>query len=183
MITRLALLSVLALSALACGVSRKVDVRLYPRNFPELPPGQDVEMWVGETTRSKIPIAIISSQRTAERSRGAREAQFEELKERARRIGADGIENLRVETATVRGFVADPRVPFTAFKQGDFELYFVRGTAVRYTDAAPVALSARATPAEEELAGDVEELTEPLTEDVPADDAELNSGTEADPEL
>ena len=63
---------------------------------------------------------------------------MEELRRSARWLGANGIENLRVETAEAQGMVADPRVPFTAWKQGEFELHFVRGTAVRYLDTAPL---------------------------------------------
>jgi uncharacterized protein YbjQ (UPF0145 family) len=129
---RLIAVALLSAALAGCGIyARKVDVRFH-ENYPRLPESADVELWRGTTTRPKVPIAIISSQRTADRSYEAREAQLEELKERARSLGANGIEDLRVETANVRGFVADPRVPFTAFKQGDFHLYFIRGTAVRY---------------------------------------------------
>lgn len=135
MVHRLALLVLTVLGLAGCGLfARRVDVRFHD-DFPPLPENTPVELWVGESDRPRIPIAIISSQRTAERSAAARQAQLDELRARARRMGAHAIENLRVERAEVRGFVADPRVPFTAFKQGEFELYFVRGTAVRYTDA------------------------------------------------
>ncbi|NUP91030.1 MAG: heavy metal-binding domain-containing protein [Candidatus Sumerlaeia bacterium] len=137
MLRRTLLFAVAAASLTGCGLFvRKVDVRYNP-NFPRRPEGAQVDLWVGETSRPNIPIAVISSRRTAERSREAREAQIEELRERARRMGADAIENVRVETAEVRGFVGDPMVPFTAWKQGEFELYFVRGTAIRYTGGAP----------------------------------------------
>ncbi|MBN1475776.1 hypothetical protein JXA47_03385 [Candidatus Sumerlaeota bacterium] len=126
-------LPTLLLLIAGCGLAtRRVDVRLTEGIFPPRPPGAEVELWVGETDRPKIPIAVISSSRTAERSAEAREAQVEELRERARSLGAHAVENLRVETAEVNGFVADPRTPFTAFKQGEFDLHFVRGTAVYY---------------------------------------------------
>jgi len=141
--TRLIALATFSALLLACGMPRKVDVLLYePQSwfgwdFPALPANAPVEIWVGETSRPKQLLAIISSSRTAERSRESREAQLEELRVRAREMGAHAIENIRVETAEVNGVVADPRVPFTAFKQGEFDLYFFRGTAVRYLDAPP----------------------------------------------
>ncbi len=127
------LLAAAALTLLGCGLtSRHVDAYLTDARFPPRFPDADVELWVGETSRPRVPIAIISSSRRADRSREGREAQIEELRDHARRLGAHAIENLRVETAEVDGFVADPRVPFTAFKQGEFELHFIRGTAVHY---------------------------------------------------
>jgi hypothetical protein len=132
-----------------CGLhARRVDVRLAEGNFPPRPATAEVELWVGETDLPKIPIAIISSSRTAERSAEAREAQVEELRQRARDLGAHAVENLRVETAEVNGIVADPRTPFTAFKQGEFDLHFVRGTAVYYlTDQEIAAREALGIPA------------------------------------
>ncbi len=138
MVWRLSLSVLGAVALVGCGMPRRVDVRLhedasvFTPDFPKRPPGAEVELWMGDTSREKIPIAIISSSRTADRSRASREAQLEELRARARDLGAHAVENVRVETAQVSGIIADPRVPFTAFKQGDFELHFVRGTAVFY---------------------------------------------------
>ena len=107
---------------------------LFRQDFRPRGPGSEVEIWVGETDRDKIALAVIRSDSSAERTREAREMQLEQLRETARRLGAHAVENVRVETTEVRGFVADPRVPFTAVKQGEYELYFIRGTAIRYID-------------------------------------------------
>jgi len=126
-----------AFGALGCAFNRNVDVRLHD-NLPSIPEDQEIELWAGEQLRDKIEIAIVSSTRQADRSRATREAQMEELRVAARALGANGLENLYVHTAEAQGMVADPRVPFTAWKQGEFELDFIRATAVRYLDTAPL---------------------------------------------
>lgn len=134
----------LALTLLATGCMlppRRVDVRLYEpdtlfgSSFPALPDSAEVELWDGDALSPGIEIAIISSTRVPEQSRETVEGLVEEMKDRARSLGANAITNIRMETVEIRGMVTDPRVPFTAFKQGEFELYFLRGTAFRYTDA------------------------------------------------
>jgi uncharacterized protein YbjQ (UPF0145 family) len=96
-----------------------------PKNF-------DVELFVGKIERPYKPIAIVQSKSYDNKFEDTKIKQMEELKEIARKLGADAVHNIRMLDNSVSGYVIDYQVPFLSWKQGKYQLYFLRGEAVVY---------------------------------------------------
>ncbi|MBN1866259.1 hypothetical protein JW916_03105 [Candidatus Sumerlaeota bacterium] len=104
-------------------------------DFRYLPKAADAEIdcFVGKLTRPYESIAIVDSERYGEKDNPSKAKMIENLKKRARRIGADAVQDIRLLPVQVRGIVADERVPIVgAWKRGRYDLYFLRGEAVKY---------------------------------------------------
>ena len=135
----LALLTLTACVALAgCASGVKVK-RLTDFNYLSTPRSAEIEVFVGEVDRPKIEIAYLQSEPLDGTDNDAKAYQLDKLRAKARELGANAIDNVRLIPLEARGMVPDPAVPFTAWKQGRYNLYALRGTAIRYvtSDNAP----------------------------------------------
>jgi hypothetical protein len=94
----------------------------------------EITIYAGKVDRPHVKIAIIDSETFPDKSDATKLKQLEQLKTAARKLGADAVEDVRLLAQKVRGYVVDERVPFPAWKQGEYELYFLRGVAVRFTE-------------------------------------------------
>ncbi len=92
-----------------------------------LPPGTHVDVYVGTLSPPFQPIAIIETDAVAEETDATRDAQLEELRNKARRVGANAIQNVEILKKRIKGMTPDEKVPFKAWKQGQYNLYFMRG--------------------------------------------------------
>lgn len=101
--------------------------------YPERPSIYPIEIFVGELSTPHEEIAIIESEAYPIDDTVTREAQLEQLRERAREMGADAVEELRILVKRAEGFVADERTPFPSLRQGEYPLFFMRGRAVIYS--------------------------------------------------
>lgn len=133
--TEVALALAFAASLAGCGGPRTFMVG--DETFKRRPPVYPVDVYVGEVVETNRKIAIVESTAYPADDEPTRLKQIEEMKSRARVLGADAIEDLRVLTKRVRGFTVDERTPFLAWKQGEFPLYFMRGTAIAYESGIP----------------------------------------------
>jgi uncharacterized protein YbjQ (UPF0145 family) len=79
-------------------------------------------------------VAIIQSTSYANKDEKTKARQLEEMKRIARKLGADAVQEIHLLTKKAQGYVMDGRPPLPAWKQGKYNLYFLRGTAIRYTD-------------------------------------------------
>ncbi len=112
---------------------KRLDSATYerrPRNYP-------IDPYVGKLSQPHREIAVIESTAYPSDDKDTRNKQLEEMKEKARGLGADAIDDLRVLTKKIKGYTLDERTPFISWKQGNYELFFLRGTAVVYESSLP----------------------------------------------
>lgn len=91
-----------------------------------------IDIFVGEVDIPHRKIAIIESKSYDIDNAITREEQLEELKRAARARGADAVQELRILAKKAKGFTVDERSPMPAWKQGEYPLFFMRGTAIIY---------------------------------------------------
>jgi hypothetical protein len=130
-------LAIALLGSVACHTSS--IKRLTTTHFPPKSNSAPIELYVGTVSRPHTALAIIQSKSDAKKDEKTKAGQLEELKRLARKLGADAVQEIRLLTKKAQGYVVDERVPFAAWKQGKYNLYFLRGTAIRYTEDSPVA--------------------------------------------
>ena len=130
----------LAFGALA-GCTGPRTLKIDKEDFPRRPSIFPIEIYVGETNQPHREIAVIESSAYADDEEDTRERQIDELKTRARKMGADAVQEVRVLTKKVSGYTIDERTPFPSWKQGDYVLYFIRGTAVIFESSLPGAVA------------------------------------------
>lgn len=119
-----------ALLAAACTAPREFP--LSPAPFDSRPSKYPIDTFIGTVEESHRPISVIESYAYQTDSPETRQRQLEELRERARALGADAVQNVRLLTKQVRGYTNDTRTPFPSFRQGVYPLYFLRGDAIVY---------------------------------------------------
>lgn len=130
----------LAITLLACLACHTPSLkRLTTTHFPPKPKSAPIDLYVGTVSRHHIEVAIIQSRSYSSKDEKTKAGQLEELKRLARKLGADAVQEIRLLTKRAQGYVIDDRVPFPAWKQGKYNLYFLRGTAIRYTENSPAA--------------------------------------------
>ncbi len=130
-------LAITLLASLACHTPSLK--RLTTTHFPPKPNSAPIDLYVGTVSQHHIEVAIIQSRSYASKDENTKARQLEELKRLARKLGADAVQEIRLLTKRAQGYVIDDRVPFPAWKQGKYNLYFLRGTAIRYTENSPAA--------------------------------------------
>lgn len=126
----LLLLAVLVIA----GCSNRRTYRLASEKFPPTPADQEVRLFVNEVREPHVKIAMVQTFASRSRENDVTRDQLQELNDRARALGADAVVNVRVLRNRVDGYVVDERVPFRSYRQGRNELYFLRGTAIRFID-------------------------------------------------
>lgn len=130
---RITVVALLALLLAGCG--QPSMKRLSFEKFPRTPKDEPIDLYIGRVSEPHQSIAIINSISLSENDTQAKQKQLEDLRKRARRLGADAVHDIRILPREVRGFVVDENVPFRSFKQGRYNLYMLRGTAIKYPDA------------------------------------------------
>lgn len=128
------IMAALLLAAGCGGVRMKWLTEERPAPLPDHAP---VEIYVGRIEPSPIQIAIIETTASPYNDEQARREQLEQLRRRARRVGANAVQDTRILAKDVRGFTLDERTPFFSWRQGRYALYFMRGTAVVTDPAEP----------------------------------------------
>ncbi len=127
-------LAVLALATISGGCS---NTRVHPITDQEFQPARNVEqvkMYLGVVDRPHVQLAFVNSFPDSDKTVAIKRDQLRDLQKRAADLGADAVMDVRLLTEKHRGMTVDPTVPFRAWKQGDFDLYFLRGVAIRFVD-------------------------------------------------
>ena len=88
--------------------------------------GEDVELFLGKIDKAYTAIAIVQSKSYDNKYESTKAKQLEEIKETARKLGADAVHNIHLLDDKVQGYVTDYQVPFESWKQGKYTLYFLR---------------------------------------------------------
>lgn len=124
------------MGTLAClllpGCSSTRVHRLVPETYSAKSPDYQVKLYINKVTRPHREIAFIDSRASTDRSEATQSEQLRQLQDKARSLGADAVHDIRSMTHKARGVVVDERVPFQAYKQGRYELFFLRGIALVY---------------------------------------------------
>ena len=130
---------VLALAALvAVGCTGPRTKRLSKAKYEKVPKDQDIEVYVSDAGGEKL--AVIESDAFAYVDEAVKRRQLDQLTAKARSLGGNAVEHVRILTKEVQGYTPDERVPFTAWKQGRYELYFMRAEATRRPELEPANL-------------------------------------------
>lgn len=124
----------LCLVGLALGCGTKRVHYLTEERFAPNPAPEEVMVLRSVGDRPHLQIARLDSYTDPAKSNSVREAQLQDLRERAARLGADGLVEVRHLEERHRGMVADPAVPFYAWMPGGQSRYFLRATAIRFLD-------------------------------------------------
>ena len=132
------LLAAATLVACALGPRGK---RLSDRKFRPLEAEATVDVYIGQVAVPHEEIAIIETDASPYVDDAVRQRQLDQLREKARRLGANAIQSVRILAKHVRGYTPDERVPFTAWEQGQYELYFMRAVAVHMAEIEPSTLA------------------------------------------
>jgi hypothetical protein len=132
MLSRRRLVLVLGLLLMVWGCGRPSMRMLAGVRFPPKDKHADIDLYVGTIQREHVAVAVINSISLPDDDEAARRRQMEDLKKRARRLGADAVHNIRSLKQKGRGYVPDKAVPFWAWRQGEYRAYLLRGTAIRY---------------------------------------------------
>jgi len=117
------------LGAVGCGPRAMM---LTDKQYAPRPSGQQIELFEGGISMPHEAIAIVDSVSVDELTTGTRKKMVEDLRARARKLGADAVINVKMLVAPERGWVLDPQTPFRSWKQGWTDSYFLRGHVVRF---------------------------------------------------
>lgn len=119
----------------ACSAGRVhplTSVRHPAKSGPE-----EVRLYLAAPDAAVEEIAWIDSFVANDKQPETRQRQLANIRDRAARIGADGIVEIQSLREKHRGLMPDPTTPVYTWQQGEYELHFLRGKAVRFLDAAP----------------------------------------------
>ncbi len=122
------------LAVVLSGCSNRRYFYLATEEWPPTPPDQEIRLYVNPLVRPHVEVAHVQSFKDTETDSETRRRQLAQMRETARSLGADAIMDIRQMEGEVRGLVIDEMVPFRAYRQGRYPLYFLRGTAVRFAE-------------------------------------------------
>jgi uncharacterized protein YbjQ (UPF0145 family) len=93
-----------------------------------------IELFVGQVQRPYEEIAILQSRYYENQSKENKTKMLADMRNLARRVGADAVMDVHILPKRFQGMVADEKVPFPAWKQGADYTYFMRGTAIVFKE-------------------------------------------------
>jgi hypothetical protein len=125
---------------LLCGCAGPRMMRMEGADYKPLDSRAPVDVYVGQLDPPYAEIAVIDSEAFAFIDDAAKQRQIEELQARARQLGANALQDVRILGKDVRGFTTDEQTPFTSWKQGEYTLYFMRAMAVRVPEREPASI-------------------------------------------
>ncbi len=104
---------------------------LTDHRYTRLHPGDPVAVYLETIDHPYKEIAFIDSEAYANIDDEIKMKQLEQLRSRARSLGANVIQEVRILPRNIRGYTIDEAVPFASWKQGAYQVFFMRGKAVR----------------------------------------------------
>jgi hypothetical protein len=122
---------VLLLSAGCAGPRTTV---LTDHHYSRLHQGEPVTVYLEKIDSPYEEIAFIESEAYPYIDDDVKLRQLDQLRDVARSLGANVIQEVRILPRNINGYIIDEAVPFTSWKQGECQLYFMRGKAVRVAE-------------------------------------------------
>lgn len=162
--------SLASLAVLMAGCTGPSMKRLSDQRLSRLDPSERVGVYIGKVDVPYEPVALIDSDAFSAVDDEVKSRQLDQLRARARSLGANAVQDVRILPKKVRGFSVDERTPFESWKQGEYDLYFMRGMAIRLNEEEPSNLK-EIEPASGWLADNLPvppRLDKPLDEPLPA---------------
>jgi len=114
------------------GCSGPRMMRLSDRRYEPRPPSFPIELYEGNVKTAHEELAIIDSIAVEQLTTQTRKALVEDLRSRAREVGAGAVKNVTMLIRADRGWIEDPQTPFHSWRQGWTDRYFLRGRAIRF---------------------------------------------------
>lgn len=102
-----------------------------------LDPDEPVDLYIGELSGPHEALAVIETDAASYVDDTVKQRQMDQLRAKARRLGANAVYDVQILPKRVKGFTVDERTPFPSWRQGRYELYFMRGTAVSVAGQEP----------------------------------------------
>jgi hypothetical protein len=128
-----AMAALLLTMALLCACGRPHVQRIGNAQFVPRTRTAPVEVLENTLNRAYEPVALVDSNQYRADDPTSKTAMTEDLRKRARKVGADAVHKVRILEVSKRGAVHDPLVPIPgAWVQGTYTEHFMRGEAVRY---------------------------------------------------
>ncbi len=120
------------IAAIAVGCNTASIRRLAWEDYAPKPTSDTIELYVGKVSRPYKPIAILQSKSFGDQTVQSKTRMMKDLRRLARKIGADAVIDIHMLPRRFEGMVMDERVPFPAWRPGEYRAYFLRGTAIVY---------------------------------------------------
>jgi hypothetical protein len=136
------LTAALGAALLAGGCAATRTHHLTDSRYRALPDDAPVRLYVNTVAQPHLEIAHINSFPADKDTPEVRRQQLEDLQARARRLGADAVVNIRSLRNKGRGWIPDDQTPFDSYRLGNYEQFFLRGTAIRFEEAPEAAPAA-----------------------------------------
>ena len=135
-ITKTAILTALILLGLMLfsGCNTSSTYRLSPSSLLPVDNPENIEMFVGEIQKPHKKIAIVQSRFYSDQSKVTKKKMLEDIRNEAAKNGADAVMDIHMLPKKFEGMVTDEKIPFPAWKPGDYYAYFLRGVAIVYTE-------------------------------------------------
>ncbi len=109
--------------------------RLSEYHYKAKPRQFEMPAYTGSVQRPHVVIAVIDSSPSEEVDEKMRAKMLEQVKRRARGLGADAVQKVRLLTEKGTGYIPDQATPFPAVKQGTYKAKFMRAEAIKFPDA------------------------------------------------
>ena len=107
------------------------------RNYPPKSSGASIELYVGKVSRPYKAVAILQSKVFGDQTKKSIALMLKDLRRLARKVGADAVIDIHMLPMRYEGMVIDERIPFPAWRPGNYHAYFLRGTAIVYKNNPP----------------------------------------------
>jgi len=119
---------------LLCSCNRPYVHRVVWDKYPPRDKNAPVEMFVGRVARPHTIIAVLQSHYSSDQTDESKAQMLAQIKKLALRVGADAVMDVRMVPKRFEGMIMDDKVPFPAWKPGDYQAFAMRGTAIIYDD-------------------------------------------------
>jgi hypothetical protein len=116
----------------AAGCTQPQMKMLQDKRYTPRPEDFPIELYASDVQTPRDEIAILDSAAVQILTTDTRRMLVEDMRQRARKLGADAVTNVVMLIRPERGWVPDPQTPFRSYRQGWRDYYFLRGRAVRF---------------------------------------------------
>jgi hypothetical protein len=121
-----------AITIVAAGCTTPRMQRLTTKQYTPRPASYPIDLYAGDVETPHDDIALLDSIHVGELTTASRTALVDDMRARARKLGADAVTEVVMLIAPQRGWVLDPQTPFRSWRQGWRDTYFLRGRAIRF---------------------------------------------------